>query len=89
MLGDFNDNYLRTRRSLGNIITNAKLPEVIDSPPRVNTNSVKLLAVIITIIRDTIVAADVLPCSIAGHEFSSLTMTLHKPKNQRDVITKR
>ncbi len=89
LLGDLNDNYSCTNSKVRNIVTTAKLSQIIETPTRVTTNSTTLLDVIITNTPNTVIASEVTPCPIADHDLISATINLHKPKHQPPVVTKR
>ena len=87
ILGDFNDDFLSNNSKLKQIITNARLTQLITKPTRITHNSATLLDLIITNTPDSVIFSDSVPCPVADHELITATINLRKPKRQPVVKT--
>ncbi|CAF4140786.1 unnamed protein product [Rotaria magnacalcarata] len=88
LLGDLNDNQLRTTNTkspLKTIIYKNGLKQLIEAPTRVTSTSSTLIDVIITNKRDTVLSLKNAPCSIADHNIITAFINVKKPR--RDPIT--
>ncbi len=89
VLGDLNDDFLCEKSRLKNIVTNAKLSQVVTCSTRTTIDSATLLDVIITNNPDTIIKTDVRPYPIADHDIIRIVVNIRKPKHQPVYITNR
>ena len=89
ILGDFNDDYLKTGNHLGKICKSLDLKQIIEKPTRITQHSRTLLDLIIANNVDMIVQSDVIPSPIADHEVTSLLINIRKPKNKPVIRTYR
>ena len=87
ILGDFNDNILSDSSKMKQIISNAKLTQVISKPTRITPTSATLIDLIITNKSQSILHSDTIPCPVADHELISVTVNLKKPKRLPTVKT--
>ena len=89
ILGDFNDDYLKTGNHLGKICKSLDLKQIIEKPTRITQHSRTLLDLIIANNVDMIVQSDVIPSPIADHEVTSMLINIRKPKNKPVIRTYR
>ncbi len=89
LLGDLNEDFSCTNSKLRNIITTARLFQIVETPARVTTNSTTLLDVIIANTPNTVISSEVTPCPLSDHDLMSATINFHKLKHQPPVVTKR
>ena len=81
ILGDFNDNILCDSSKMRQIISNAKLTQVISKPTRITPTSATLIDLIITNKSQSILH------SVADHELITVTVNLKKPKRPPTIKT--
>lgn len=81
ILGDFNDNILCDSSKMRQIISNAKLTQVISKPTRITPTSATLIDLIITNKSQSILH------SVADHELITVTVNFKKPKRPPTIKT--
>lgn len=81
ILGDFNDNILCDSSKMRQIISNAKLTQVISKPTRITPTSATLIDLIITNKSQSILH------SVADHELITVTVNLKKTKRPPTIKT--
>lgn len=87
LLGDLNDDLLKSSAKLSKILKTAKFHQVIDRPTRITLTSKTLIDVGITNNLEIVNSTKVVPCHISDHELISVEVNLSKPKNKIEMKT--
>lgn len=87
ILGDFNDDLFYCNRKLKNIITNAKLSQIITKVTRITHSSATLLDVIITNNSKSVIHSDSIPLTVTNSWSATGPVNLQKPKRAPTLKT--